>query len=51
VNLRQRGLRRDGKVDAESIPSRRIDANTLGWTISVPANGETALTFTVDAGD
>jgi hypothetical protein len=50
VDLRQGGLWRDGKVEAESIPSRRIDANTLGWSVPVPANGETVLTFTVDSG-
>ena len=50
VELRQSGLWRDGKVEAESIPSRRIDAGTLGWSVPVPANGETVLTFTVDSG-
>lgn len=50
VELRQGGLWRDGKVEKESLPSRRIDARTLGWTVSVPAHGETVLTFTVDTG-
>ena len=50
VDLRQSGLWRDGKVDVESLPSKRIDANTLGWSVPVPANGETVLTFTVDTG-
>jgi hypothetical protein len=50
VDLRQGGLWRDGKVDTESLPSRRIDAQTLGWSVPVPANGETVLTFTVDTG-
>ena len=50
VEFSQPGLGRDGKVDAESLPSRRIDADTLGWSVSVPANGETNLTFTVDTG-
>jgi hypothetical protein len=51
VELRQGGLWRGGDVERESIPSRRIDANTLGWSVPVPANGETTLTFTVDSGD
>ncbi|HUO92968.1 MAG TPA: DUF4139 domain-containing protein [Rhizomicrobium sp.] len=51
VELRQGGLWRDGKVETESFASRRIDANTLGWSAPVPANGETTLTFTVDSGD
>lgn len=50
VELRQGGLWRDGKVDSESLPSRRIDANTLGWSVPVAANGETTLTFTVEQG-
>ncbi|HTW34614.1 MAG TPA: DUF4139 domain-containing protein [Rhizomicrobium sp.] len=51
VELRQDGLWRGGKVETESLPSRRIDAGTLGWSVPVPANGETTLTFTVDSGD
>lgn len=50
VELKQGGLWRDGKVESESLPSRRIDAATLGWSVPVPANGETTLTFTVDSG-
>jgi hypothetical protein len=50
VDLRQAGLWRDGKVENESLPSRRIDAYTLGWSVPVAANGETTLTFTVDTG-
>jgi hypothetical protein len=50
VELRQGGLGRDGKVKDESLASRRIDALTLGWSVPVPANGETELTFTVETG-
>lgn len=50
VELRQGGLWRDGEVKAENLKSRRIDARTLGWSIPVPANGETTLTFTVETG-
>jgi len=50
VELRQAGLWRDGEVKAESLKSRRIDARTLGWSVPVPANGETVLTFTVETG-
>lgn len=50
VEIRQGGLWRDGKVEKESLKSRRVDARTLGWSVPVPANGETVLTFTVDNG-
>ncbi len=50
VEIRQGGLWRNGKVLDESLKSRRIDANTLGWDVPVAAAGETTLTFTVDTG-
>lgn len=50
VELRQAGMWRDGKVETEGLPSKRIDASTLSWDVPVPANGETVLTFTVDTG-
>lgn len=50
VELRQGGLGRDSTVKTESLKGRRIDANTLGWSVLVPANGETVLTFTVETG-
>ncbi len=50
VELAHVGLGRDGKVDKESQPSRRLDAQTLSWDVEVPANGEKHLTFTVEAG-
>ncbi len=51
VDVRQLGLMRDAKVETESLPSTRIDARTAEWHVPVPANGETVLTFTVDAGE
>ncbi len=48
VELRQGGLWRENEVKAESLKSRRIDAATLGWSVPIPANGETVLTFTVE---
>jgi hypothetical protein len=50
VNIRQGGIWRNGKVGAESLPSKRVDAHTLAWSVPVPANGETVLTFSVDTG-
>jgi hypothetical protein len=50
VEVRQAGLGRNGEVKAESLASRRIDARTLGWSVPVPANGETTLTFAVETG-
>jgi hypothetical protein len=48
VEIRQSGLGRSARVKAESLPSRRLDASTLLWSVPVPANGDTKLTFTVD---
>ncbi len=50
VEIRQGGLSRDAKVNAESLSSKRADAQTLSWSVPVPAHGTTELTFTVDAG-
>jgi hypothetical protein len=51
VELRQGGLwGRDTKVVVESLPSRRIDAYTLGWSVPVAAGGQTTLTAQVETG-
>lgn len=51
VELRQGGYwGRDTKVVSESLPSRRIDAATLGWSVPAPANGQTTLTSVVETG-
>ena len=47
VTLRQQGLWRDNAVLRESIKGRRTDAHGFAWDVTVPANGETILTFTV----
>jgi hypothetical protein len=48
VELRQAGLWRETKAIAESLPGRAIDAYTRGWTVPVPAGGETVLTATLE---
>ncbi len=50
VEVRQSGLWRNGKVQSESLTSRRVDSSTLSWDVPVPANGETTLTFKVENG-
>ena len=50
VELRQNKLGHDGKVVSETAPSRRLDAETLGWSIAVPAGGESVLDFAVETG-
>jgi hypothetical protein len=51
VEVRQSGYwGRDTKVISESLTSRRIDAFTLGWSVPVPANGQTTLTSVVETG-
>ena len=48
VELRQGGLMAQNKVVSESLPGRSIDAYTRGWSVVVPANGETVLTATLE---
>jgi hypothetical protein len=48
VELRQGGLQEQNTALAESLPGRAIDAYTRGWTVTVPANGETVLTATLE---
>lgn len=51
VELRQGGLwGRNTTVLKESLPSRKIDAFTQGWSAPVPANGETVLTAQIETG-
>lgn len=50
VELRQHVWGREVKVDKESLADRRVDADTLGWSVPVPANGQTLLSFDVEAG-
>jgi hypothetical protein len=51
VEMRQAGLYgTDTKVIKESLTSRRIDAYTLGWSVPVPANGQTVVTAEVETG-
>ena len=51
VELRQAGVYgRNNRVVQESLKSRKIDAFTDGWSVPVPANGQTILTFTLETG-
>jgi hypothetical protein len=50
VAFRQNGLWRNNEVEKESIPSKRIDAQTVEWSVPVPAHGETVLTYTLESG-
>lgn len=51
VELRQSGYwGRDTKVISESLKSRSLNAATLGWSVPVPANGQTTLTSVVETG-
>jgi hypothetical protein len=49
VTVRQGGMWRDGKVEDESLPGKRIDAHNAEWNVPVPANGEATLAFTVES--
>jgi hypothetical protein len=48
VELRQGGLWEQNKALSESLPGRAIDAYTRGWTVTVPAAGETTLTTSLE---
>jgi len=50
VLIKQGGLWRDGKVIKESQKSAALDARTLQWSVVIPAQGETKLSFTVETG-
>ena len=51
VELRQSGYwGRDTKVVDASLPARKVDAFTQGWSVPVPANGQTVLTSQVETG-
>ena len=51
VELRQGGLfGSKTEVVSESLKSRRVDAYTLGWSVPVPANGQTIVTAVVETG-
>jgi len=52
VELRQGGVwGRDTQVEKASLPGHAIDAFTEGWSVPVPANGQTLLTFDIATGD
>lgn len=48
VRVAQAGLYFDTRVVSESLHSARRDADTLEWTVPVPANGRTVLSVTVE---
>lgn len=50
VIVRQEGLGRSTKVTEESLKRSKTDARMLQWDVPVPANGETALNFTLETG-
>ncbi len=49
VHVVQSGLWGDTRISAESDKSTRRDADSVEWTVTVPANGKTALTATFDS--
>jgi hypothetical protein len=48
VKLRQDGLWGDSSVKAESQKSTRLNADAAEWSVTVPANGKTAVTATFE---
>jgi hypothetical protein len=50
VEVRQGGFWRDKSVIKESQTGRFIDAFTRGWSVIVPANGQTTLTSQLETG-
>jgi hypothetical protein len=49
VQFRQGTYATETVLVEESQPGRRIDNQTFGWDVRVPANGSASLTFTVDS--
>jgi hypothetical protein len=49
VDLFQSGLVGDTRVVAESMDSKRENADQVHWTVPVPANGEATVTATFDS--
>lgn len=49
VRVVQSGLWGDARIVAESQKGDRRDADTVVWTVTVPANGKTDLTATIDS--
>ena len=49
VRVVQSGLWGDARITSESQKSERRDADTAVWTVTVPANGKTELTATIDS--
>lgn len=47
VTLRQDSLWRVNEVRSESLKGRRTDTDSFAWDVSVPANGEATLKFTL----
>lgn len=50
LDLRQEAWGRTGTISNESLPGRRINASTYGWRVTIPAHGQTVLTFTATSG-
>ena len=50
LDLRQGGLGKDTRILSESIPGHSLDARTRGWSVPVPAGGETTLTAELETG-
>ena len=48
VKLHQEGLWADSSIKAESQKSTRLSADTAEWAVTVPANGKTSLTATIE---
>lgn len=47
VDLRQSGLYGDWQLLGESLKHEKLDADTIGWQVPVPAKGETVVKFTL----
>ncbi len=48
VDLRQGGLSEQNSVISESLKGRSLDAYSRGWTVAVPAAGETTLNAVIE---
>ena len=50
VEVRQHGLGRDTVLSDQTLEGRLLDANTVLWSVPVPANGETKVMAVITTG-
>lgn len=50
VDFQQLNVDNTNKIESSSVAAKKLNANAYGWTINVPARGETVLKFQIREG-